>query len=288
MSDRTRRPGEPPGSVTLYHPDGRETPLVEPLPSAAVTLSRVPTDFWGRPDLKRHAENLADLKVVGERTIDLYDVNDRLEQRRQRHRLTCMGRRDLPERHRANVEAWLGEQRRNQRAAEREDERAELEHEIEMAELMQKHEEKGAKAAAARDTADIEGEIHQSEALTRKYQADAKRDAAEAQAIEAKCRWRESQRELDAFDDPSRGGHAPTPEMKEATKNLQRKRHNERTAKEQIEAILAKVGGDRSRLTERELEDIEDLEQAIFEANTKVDTGAAAAAVRPNGRGGRS
>jgi hypothetical protein len=77
----------------------------------------------------------------------------------------------------------------------------------------------------------------------------------------------------------------PTEELRRAQATIARKRHNRRIVESQIEEILASVGGDVEKLSERDLEALEDLKQALLEAEAQVDQGAIDELLRPKPNG---
>ena len=77
----------------------------------------------------------------------------------------------------------------------------------------------------------------------------------------------------------------PTEELRRAQATIARKRHNRRIVEGQIEEILASVGGDLEKLSERDLEALEDLKQALLEAEAQVDKGAIDELLRPKPNG---
>lgn len=77
----------------------------------------------------------------------------------------------------------------------------------------------------------------------------------------------------------------PTEELRRAQATIARKRRNRRIVEGQIEEILASVGGDVEKLSERDLEALEDLKQALLEAEAQVDRGAIDELLRPKPNG---
>lgn len=277
MSDRQPPDDEHPACTSgvperVY--DVRDVDIIPPgpMPQPLATWRRRPNTQRARAE----CENQIVLNGVHER---LWGSYKKLEKAKQEYFAERAGRQHLPahiehERQKLNaqVEDWKEERNEKARKQRRQAELDDLDHEIALKQKRKQLADINRQEAAAADPNDPAHIVQKYKDQKAEFDAKAECDRAKAQALEAERTVKETEHSLRAADTPPPARPAtPAPELREELQKRDRKRGNQRFIQQQIDALLATVGGDQSKLSDEGIEELEDLQLALEAANRKID-----------------